>query len=80
MDSLKTRLENTKNQLQANHLQNLTGEQISGNLITAVIWSWFAAAESHSRLSQNQAGMVEPRACPTACSMPWPSRPTAGVW
>jgi hypothetical protein len=24
-----------------------------------VIWSWFAAAASHNRLSQNQAGIVE---------------------
>ncbi|BFO53954.1 hypothetical protein [Acidovorax sacchari] len=24
-----------------------------------MIWSWFAATESHSRLSQNAAGMVE---------------------
>ncbi|MDA8453588.1 transglutaminase domain-containing protein [Acidovorax sp. GBBC 3334] len=59
LDSLKTKLENTRTQLQANNLQNLTGEQISGDLLTAVIWSWFAAAESHNRLSQNQAGMVE---------------------
>ncbi|OYD47744.1 transglutaminase, partial [Acidovorax kalamii] len=59
LDTLKTRLENTKTQLQANNLQNLTGEQISGDLLTATIWSWFAAAESHNRLSQNQAGMVE---------------------
>lgn len=40
-------------------MQSLTGEQISGDLLTAVIWSWFAAAESHNRLSQNQAGIVE---------------------
>jgi hypothetical protein len=59
LDTLKTRLENAKNQLQANDVQNLTGEQISGDLLTAVIWSWFAAAESHNRLSQNQAGIVE---------------------
>ncbi|MDA8456530.1 transglutaminase [Acidovorax sp. GBBC 3334] len=59
LDTLKARLENTKIQLQANNLQNLTGEQISGDLLTAVIWSWFAAAESHNRLSQNQAQMVE---------------------
>lgn len=59
LDTLKTRLEATKNQLQANNLQNLTGEQISGDLLTAVLWSWFAAAESHNRLSQNQAGMIE---------------------
>ncbi|UJB65534.1 hypothetical protein YS110_12615 [Acidovorax sp. YS12] len=56
---LKTRLEATKSQLQANNVQSLTGEQISGDLLTAVIWSWFAAAESHNRLSQNQAGIVE---------------------
>lgn len=59
LDTLKTRLENAKTQLQASNLQNLTGEQISGDLLTAVIWSWFAAAESHNRLSQNQAGIVE---------------------
>ncbi|BEP92016.1 hypothetical protein GmRootA79_04000 [Acidovorax sp. A79] len=59
LDTLKTRLETTKNQLQANNLQNLTGEQISGDLLTATIWSWFAAAESHNRLSQNQANVIE---------------------
>jgi len=59
LDTLKTRLENAKTQLQANNLQNLTGEQISGDLLTATIWSWFAEAESHNRLSQNQAGIVE---------------------
>ena len=54
---LKIKLGNTKTQLQANNVQNLTGEQISGDILTATIWSWFAAAESHNRLSQNQAGM-----------------------
>ena len=37
----------------------MTGEQISGDLLTATIWSWFAATESHNRLSQNQANMIE---------------------
>ncbi len=32
---------------------------ISGDLLTTTIWSRFAAAESHNRLSQNQAGIVE---------------------
>lgn len=59
LDTLKTRLETTKNQLQVNNTSNLTGEQISGDLLTAVIWSWFAAAESHNRLSQNQAQIIE---------------------
>jgi len=59
LDDLKNRLEQAKTQLQANNVQNLTGEQISGDLLTAVLWSWFAAAQSHNRLSQNQAGIVE---------------------
>ena len=59
MDICKTRLEAVKGQLQANNRQNLTGEQILGDLLTAVIWSWFAAAESHNRLSQNQAHVIE---------------------
>ena len=59
LDDLKNRLEQAKTQLQANNAQNLTGEQISGDLLTAVLWSWFAAAQSHNRLSQNQAGIVE---------------------
>ena len=41
------------------YVQNFTSDQISGDLVTAVIWSWFAAAESHNRISQNRAGIVE---------------------
>jgi hypothetical protein len=59
LDDLKKRLEQARTQLLANNVQSLTGEQISGDLLTAVLWSWFAAAESHNRLSQNQAGIVE---------------------
>ena len=49
----------TKTQLEAKNFTGLTGEQISGDLLTATIWSWFAATESHNRLSQNQANMIE---------------------
>ncbi len=68
LDQLKARLQQTQSQLQAAAstpsnataiLANLTGEQISGDLLTATLWGWFAASESHNRLSQNQAGMVE---------------------
>jgi hypothetical protein len=59
LGQLKNRLEATKSQLQANNLSGLTGEQISGDLLTATLWSWFAAAESHGRLSQNQANITE---------------------
>lgn len=59
LDSLKNRLEQTKNQLETKNTDRLTGEQISGDLLTAALWSWFGAAESHNRLSQNQVGIVE---------------------
>jgi hypothetical protein len=59
LGQLKSRIDATKSQLQANNLSGLTGEQVSGDLLTATIWSWFAAAESHNRLSQNQAGVTE---------------------
>ena len=48
LDTLKARLETTKGKLEAKDTTNLSGEQISGDLLTATIWSWFAAAESHN--------------------------------
>ncbi len=59
LNQLKTRLEQTKTQLQAQNFTGLSGEQISGDLLTVTLWSWFAAAESDNRLSQTQANMVE---------------------
>ncbi|WP_082567450.1 transglutaminase domain-containing protein [Pelomonas sp. Root1217] len=59
LGQLQIRLQATKTQLQANNLNGLTGDQISGDLLTATIWSWFAAAERHGRLSQNQANITE---------------------
>jgi hypothetical protein len=68
LSQLKDRLTATQTKLQAVQanpatatatLAGVTGEQISGDLLTATIWSWFAAAESHNRLSQNQANMIE---------------------
>jgi len=59
LDQLKNRLTQTQTQLQAKDVTGLSGEQISGDLLSAVIWSWFAGSGSHNRLSQNQAGIVE---------------------
>ncbi|MGE0330875.1 MAG: hypothetical protein AB7P37_09275, partial [Ramlibacter sp.] len=62
IEQLKARLTATQTTLQTGNttsIATLSGEQISGDLLTAVIWSWFAAGESHSRLSQNAAGIVE---------------------
>ena len=67
LTQLKDRLTQTQTTLQAVQanpqnastlLQNLTGEQLSGDLLTATLWSWFAAQESHQRLSQNTAGVI----------------------
>lgn len=57
LSQLKDRLTAAQTKLQAKDVTGLTGEQISGDLLTAVIWSWFAAGESHNRLSQNQAAL-----------------------
>lgn len=68
LTTLKDRLAATQGKLQTAQanpanatatLAGITGEQVSGDLLTATLWSWFAAAESHNRLSQNQANMVE---------------------
>jgi hypothetical protein len=60
-------------------LASLTGEQISGDLLTATIWSWFAAAESHNHLSQNQAGMLETPGLSYGLFHAVPSPSTAGA-
>lgn len=59
MDALKTRLELARHQQQIGSSSNLTGEQISGDLLTAVIWSWFAIAENNNHVNKNNAGIVE---------------------
>ena len=58
---MKDRLEQAKGLLQAGSVEGLTGERLSGDLLTAVIWSWFAATESHSRLSQRAAVLLAKR-------------------
>ncbi len=59
LTALKVRFNVAKTKLQTNNLTGLNGEQVAGDLLTATIWSWFVAAESHNRLSQNQANEIE---------------------
>ena len=59
MDVIKARLDSAQSQIRANSAAALAGEQISGDLLTAVIWSWFVEAENHNRLSQREGGVVE---------------------
>lgn len=59
INKLKTTLQNTKNLLLQGATEGLTGEQVSGDFLTAVVWSWFSAAESHGRLAQGASGAIE---------------------
>jgi len=62
LNALKERLTTVQGQLRSGDptiLATLSGEQISGDLLTATIWSWFVSSESHNRLSQNHANMIE---------------------
>jgi Transglutaminase-like superfamily len=62
LERVKQRLQHTRNVMQSTDqvaISSLNGEQVSGDLLTATIWSWFAAVESQNRLIQNQAQMIE---------------------
>jgi hypothetical protein len=59
LTQLKDRLVNAQTQLQAGNFLSLRGEQVSGDLLTANIWTWFNVSDRHNRLSQTQAGIVE---------------------
>jgi transglutaminase-like putative cysteine protease len=63
LDTLKTRMAATKGKLellQANPnnssaLAGLTGDTITGDILTANVWSWFADLQSHGRIASSQA-------------------------
>ncbi|PTT79421.1 transglutaminase [Pelomonas sp. HMWF004] len=59
LTTLKARLETARSQLQGAEHGDLTTEQLVGDLLTATIWSWFAAGESQSRLTQAAANITE---------------------
>ncbi len=57
--TLKTRMEQTKAKLQASDITGLTGDQITGDLLTANVWGYFGAVDSLGKLSQNQANTID---------------------
>lgn len=59
LNQVKARLEVTKAQVQSGNVNGIAGEQISGDLLTSVVWSWLFAVESHGILSQNQANVID---------------------
>ncbi|MBI1904646.1 MAG: transglutaminase domain-containing protein, partial [Rhodocyclales bacterium] len=66
LETLKTRMEATKTklqQVQANPgntqpLDDLTGDILAGDLLTANIWSWWAEHQSHGRISAAQSRLT----------------------
>ncbi len=69
LQTLKTRMEATQQKLQqaqaapeaqrATILQGLTGEHLTGDLLTATIWGYFAALQSHGAIASSQAQMID---------------------
>jgi transglutaminase-like putative cysteine protease len=60
LTTLKDRLESTKTKLEANNVTGLTGEHLSGDLLTATVWSYFATVESFGRIAQRQTMVDSP--------------------
>ena len=69
MQRLKERMEATKATLEkaqaapenqrADILKNLIGEQMTGDLLTASMWGYFAAMQSHGIIAASQAKMID---------------------
>ena len=69
LETLKTRMEHTKTTLEraqiapqnqrAQILQNLTGEHITGDLLTATVWGYFASVQSHGVIAASQARTLD---------------------
>ena len=69
LDSLKKRMEDTKAILEraqaapesqrAAILKGVTGDQLTGDLLTATIWGYFASLQSHGVLASGQAQMFD---------------------
>ncbi|GAB4091047.1 hypothetical protein GCM10028785_37160 [Hydrogenophaga soli] len=69
LTTLKTRMEATKQTLQqaqaapenqrAALLQGMTGDHLTGDLLTATLWGYFAALQSHGAIASSQAHMFD---------------------
>ena len=69
LETLKTRMGATQQKLQqaqaapenqrAAILQGMTGDQLTGDLLTATLWGYFAALQSHGAIASAQAQMFD---------------------
>ena len=69
IQALKTRMEQTQARLQQAQaaapdqrdtlLQGMTGEHLTGDLLTATLWGWFASVQSHGAIASRQAQVFD---------------------
>jgi hypothetical protein len=59
LKEMKDRQLATKAQLETRSTTSITTDQLSGDLLVSVIWGWFSLAESHNRMIQEAAKMIE---------------------
>ncbi|AXQ29710.1 transglutaminase domain-containing protein [Solimonas sp. K1W22B-7] len=59
LDSLQARLQDTKQKLLSQNFVDISGEQLSGDLLAAVVWSYLASIESFGYLAQKKTEMVD---------------------
>jgi hypothetical protein len=59
MGTLQSRIQSTETRLQANNVGTMTAEDLTGDLLTAVIWSYFSAVEFFGRTAQIRTGMKD---------------------
>ncbi len=69
LTTLKTRMEATKQKLEQAQaapeaqrvaiLQGLTGDHLTGDLLTATLWGYYAAIQSHAVIASSQAQMFD---------------------
>ena len=59
LQDLQARVQDNQAKIQANNISGLTGENISGDLLTATLWSWFSASQTNSLTAQVKANIVE---------------------
>jgi len=53
------RAQNAPESQRAAILQNVTAEHLTGDLLTATIWGWFASVRSHGAVAASQAQMLD---------------------
>jgi hypothetical protein len=59
IETLKERLENTKNQLNSQDFSGINSEHISGDLLTSTVWGYFSSVEAIGNIVKRPYEMVD---------------------